>query len=100
MKVNGQLHSRRKSPQYLMDRRLGEPQVGMHAVRKRKLLPCQESNPGCPAHGLSLYYPGNLSFLMIIFKYMCKIRNIRTLPEIFKTICTSVKMLTSSNTSD
>jgi hypothetical protein len=51
-----------KSPQYPSDGRLGEPQSRSERCEEVKILHCRESNPGHPAHSLSLYrlsYPNS-----------------------------------------
>jgi hypothetical protein len=50
VQVYGQLHSRRKEPQYPLDRSVSGPQSrsGRCGVHKTISCPCRESNPGRP----------------------------------------------------
>jgi hypothetical protein len=56
MEVTGQLHTTTALPPGI--HWIGDwvgPRAGMDAMEKRKLLHCQDSNPGSPARSLPLY---------------------------------------------
>jgi hypothetical protein len=74
MEVSGQLHvpAEGKSPRYLLDRRLAEPQSRSgRDVEEKNSQPCRQSNSDRPARSQSLYrlsYPGSAAHIFTMLK--------------------------------